>query len=548
MEIKSTSSIDHTPSTTLKWISENSKIFSNDLISLRVLLTLTLVISITSLALPTVLMQLFDRIIPGHNTGSAIVLIFGLTLFILFESALKYLRYYFVTFASARFENKKSQELIKKIITDTDFYDVGVFQYSLKEIQRNKDFFTGKGFVSLLELPFISLYFGFLFYLNPLMAFIPFLAFSIYMIVSFYTVSKMTRIIQLKHITDIEQNNLLYKILDNLTLLRKFGRINLFNNRFKKNQAAVTKNNFLLARYAFFQFNLNQLILQLTSVTILATGAYLVINGLMSIGSLAASLILANRCIAPTEKFFKVLRKIHEVKVMTDTLVYPRGKSQEKEKENIDKIYSMVIPIYIRGRKHEIPFMKGDTVSLKDQDKDTKEFLFAPNLKSIANKVYIDNLKLSDIDELSLYKNIAIINARPNIWNGTIRDNITSFGFVSEKKAQSYIDTLGLGEIIKKLPNGLDTKLTSEKEDNISDEVKSLIYITRQLSLDPEVIILNEFEAGVDRESYIYIFNYIASIRESRIIFVNTKDRNLLKLCNRDLLNNRIGEIDTYLA
>ncbi|MFG1485370.1 ABC transporter transmembrane domain-containing protein [Halobacteriovorax sp. RZ-1] len=548
MEINIPSSVGHIPSTTLKWIRENSKVFNKDLISLRILLTLSLVISTTSLALPVVLMQLFDRIIPGHNTGSTIVLLFGLTLFIVAESALKYLRYYFVTFASARFENKQSQELIKKIITDTDFYDVGVFQYSLKEIQRNKDFFAGKGFVTLLELPFLCLYFGFLFYLNPLMAFVPFVAFSLYMMVSFYALKRMTRIIQLKHITDIEQNNLLYKILDNLTLLRKFGRINLFNNRFKKKQAAVTKNNYLLGRYAYFQFNLSQLMLQLTSVAIIASGSYLVANGLISIGALAASLILANRCIAPTDKIFKALRKIHEVKVMTDIIVHPRGRSQEKEKVNIDKIYSMVIPIYIRGRKHEIPFMKGDTISLKNQDKDTKEFLFAPNLRSITNKVYVDDLKLSDIDDLSLYKNIAIINARPNIWNGTIRDNITSFGLVNEKKAQGYIDTLGLGEIIKKLPHGLDTKLTSEVEDNISDEVKSLIYITRQLALEPEVIVLNEFEAGVDRENYINIFNYIASIRESRIIFVNTRDRNLLKLCNRDLLNNRIGEIDTYLV
>ncbi|WP_412462775.1 ABC transporter transmembrane domain-containing protein [Halobacteriovorax sp. RT-2-6] len=548
MEINSSNRIGHIPLSTLKWIRKNSIVFDKEFISLRMLLLLSLLINITSFALPIVVMQIYDRMIPNHRTATAIILLLGLTLFLMAEAALRYLRYYIITFAGARFESKHSQELIKKTITDSDFYNVGVFQYSLKEIQRNKSFFAGQGIITLTELPFLCLYFGFLFYINPFMALIPFFTLSVYMMTSLYSLKRITRIIQLKHITDIDQNNLLYKILDNLTVIRKFGRIKLFNNQFKKKQARVAKNNYQLNCYEQQLINLGQLTTQITSVAVLALGVYLVRTGQIGIGSLVASLILANRCVAPVTKIFQVFKKVHEAKVMSDVIIHPTSSAQAKEKQKLESVYSMVIPIYIRGKKHEIPFMKGDTISLKYQDKDTKEFLFAPNLKAITKKVYINDYKLSDVDDLSLYQKIAIINAKPNIWNGTIRENITSFGLVDEKKAQKFINILGLGEIIRNLPNGLDTKLTSEVEDNISDEVKSLIYITRQLALTPEIIVLNEFEAGVDRENYIKVFEYIANIRESRIIFINTRDQNLLKLCNRDLLNNRIGEIDTYLA
>lgn len=538
----------HLPSSTKKWIKENSLVFNKEFISLKMLLALSFVINITSLALPIVLMQVYDRIIPNHSTGTAIVLLVGLGVFILAESALKYLRYYIITFAGARFENRRSQELIRKTITDSDFYDVGIFQYSLKEIQRNKAFFAGQGIITLTELPFLFLYFGFLLYLNPFMALVPLVTLTTFMLISLHSLKRMTRIIQLKHITDIEQNNLLYKVLDNLTIIRKFGRINLFKNRFKKMQAASVKNNYGLKRHEHFQYNLSQLTSQVTSVIILAIGAYLVTHGQMGIGALAAAIILGNRCVAPTGKIFQALKKVHEVKIMSDIIIHPQGFGPRKNKHDLEIVYSMVIPVYLHGKKYDIPFMKGDTISLENQDDDIKNFLYAPNLKAITNKIIVNDYNMADVDELSLYKKVAIINTRANILNGTVRENVTSFGLVDDIKAQNFIDILGLGKIIRKLPQGLETKLTSEVEDNISDEIKSLIYITRQLALEPEIIVLNEFEASIDRENYTKVYEYIASIRDSRIIFINTRDQNLLKLCNRDLMNNRIGEIDSYLV
>lgn len=544
----STTGIGHLPSSTLKWIRQNAQVFNKEFISLRMLLALSFVINITSLALPIVLMQVYDRIIPNHSVGTAFVLLAGLAVFILFETGLKYLRYYIITFAGARYENSQSNELIRKTVTDSEFYNAGVFQYSLKEIQKNKAFFAGQGIITLTELPFLFLYLGFLFYLNPLMALLPIVTLSLYLIVSFYSLKRMSRIIQLKHVSEIEQSNLLFKVLDNLSIIRKFGRINLFNHQFKKGQANLADKNYHLSRYEHFQANLSQLASQVTSVVILAIGAYLVTHGMMGIGALAASIILANRCVAPTGKIFQALKKVHEVKVMSDIIIHPKSAVEFEGKRKIDKIFSIIVPIYIEGRRYEIPFMKGDTVSLENQDEDTKEFLYPPNLKAITNKIYVNDFNLVEVDELSIYKKIAVINARPSIWNGTVRDNVSSFGLVQDEKLQEYVNLLGLGRIIRKLPDGMETYLTSENNDNISQEVKTLIYITRKLALDPEVIILNEFEAGVDRESYTKIFEYIASIRENKIILINTKDKNLLKLCNRDLLNNRIGEIDNYLS
>ncbi|MEH0861087.1 ABC transporter transmembrane domain-containing protein [Halobacteriovorax sp. DPLXC-1] len=545
---QSTSSIGHLPSSAFKWIGQNAQVFNKEFISLRMLLALSFIINITSLALPIVLMQVYDRIIPNHSTGTAIVLLSGLAVFILFETGLKYLRYYMITFAGARYENRKSHELIRKTVTDSDFYNVGVFQYTLKEIQKNKAFFAGQGIITLTELPFLFLYLGFLFYLNPLMALVPVVTLTIYMMISLYSLKSMTRAIQLKHVSEIEQNNLLFKILDNLSIIRKFGRINLFNHRFKKSQAELVNNNYNLNRYEHFQFNLSQLTSQVTSVIILAIGAYLVTHGQMGIGALAAAIILANRCVAPTGKIFQALKKIHEVKVMSDVIIHPESAVDYKEKKKIDKVYSVIVPIYIEGRRYEIPFMKGDTVSLENQDEDTKEFLSPTNLKAITKKIFVNDFHLDNADELSVYKKIAVINSVPSIWNGTVRENVTSFGLISDEKVQNYIDLLGLGKIIRKLPQGMETYITSENDDNVSNEVKTLIYITRKLALDPEIIVLNEFESNLDRESYAKIYEYISSIRESKIILINTNDQNLLKLCNRDLLNNRIGEIDNYLS
>lgn len=527
---------------TMMWVRKIKSVFNKDFISLKMLFLLSLTINLIEFVIPIFLLHTFDRILPTKDLSTAIIFVSALVIFLFASTYLKHLRVYLTSFGAARFEHSRTKELIKNTIVDPIYYNIGVFHFNLTQIRNGKYFITGKEFTGFLDSPFIVLFLAYLYYLHPLLIVAPIITLFAHMLYLVLTSKEVSKAIHLKHWTEIENENLLNKVLDNITTIRKFGRINVFNNKFKSSQADIAKSNYQLSKYIHRDYNIAQLTLKFSLALNMAIGAYLLTNSEITLGTLVAAVFLTFQSVKQTNSITKLMARIHTENILQGFFIPPKKVIQKSKQKCIDNINSMVIPIYIEGKRLEVPFKKGDTVSLEEVSETARDYLFTPLLKTLRQKIIVNDHKLKEVDEISLYKKVAIINSNSNIWNGTVKENITSFGLITLEQARYYIEALGLDRALKKLPYGIETVVTTENTDNISEQIKSLIYITRKLALDPDIIILNEFEANVDHVTYVKLYNYISQIRDSKIILINSKDKNFLNLCNRDLLNNRINE------
>ena len=165
----------------------------------------------------------------------------------------------------------------------------------------------------------------------------------------------------------------------------------------------------------------------------------------------------------------------------------------------------------------------GETVAIVGESgagKSTILSLVTGFYKPDAGRLLIDGVDINDLDLDSYRHNIAIVPQTSAMFTGTIRDNIT-YGSpdVTEKQLNDAIEAACLTEMIRSLPNGLDTQV-GEHGGKLSGGQRQRISIARALIRDPKVIILDEATSALDTVSEQHIRNAIHNMSQGRTTII----------------------------
>lgn len=119
-------------------------------------------------------------------------------------------------------------------------------------------------------------------------------------------------------------------------------------------------------------------------------------------------------------------------------------------------------------------------------------------LHATQGKVLIDGYDMEKIHLKDYRSNIAVVPQTPILFSGTIRDNIT-YGKedIPEERLMEVIRAANLEEVVKSLPNGVDT-LVMEHGSNLSGGQRQRISIARAFIRDPKILILDEATSALD--------------------------------------------------
>lgn len=98
-------------------------------------------------------------------------------------------------------------------------------------------------------------------------------------------------------------------------------------------------------------------------------------------------------------------------------------------------------------------------------------------------------------------KKIGFILQEPILFTGTVKENILygneDYANYTNEQLQKEIERAGLGEILKRFDQGLETKLSSSG-DAVSLGQKQLIAFMRAVLRNPDALILDEATANID--------------------------------------------------
>ena len=114
-----------------------------------------------------------------------------------------------------------------------------------------------------------------------------------------------------------------------------------------------------------------------------------------------------------------------------------------------------------------------------------------------SGSIMIDDIPYDEIGLENIRENIFLVLQNPILFNNTIRYNLTFDEDVDEKKLDYAIEVAQLGDVLAKLPDGLDTKI-GKGGVNLSGGERQRISIARMIIKDPNIVILDESTSALD--------------------------------------------------
>jgi ATP-binding cassette subfamily B protein len=136
-------------------------------------------------------------------------------------------------------------------------------------------------------------------------------------------------------------------------------------------------------------------------------------------------------------------------------------------------------------------------------------YLLTGLLEPTSGSIQLDSHDISEYKKSTLHKSLGFVFQDSIMFNLTLRENIAFSNDVKDESLTLAIETAELDDFIKTLPDGLDT-LVSERGTSLSGGQKQRIMLARALTLDPRVLLLDDFTARVDNNTERNILNNIS--------------------------------------
>lgn len=166
---------------------------------------------------------------------------------------------------------------------------------------------------------------------------------------------------------------------------------------------------------------------------------------------------------------------------------------------------------------------KGETIAIVGNSgggKSTLVNLLPRFYDATAGSVCIDNVDIKNFTLSSLRAGISMVFQDNFLFSGTIRENILMGNEnATEEELQKVVEYAHLDELIKELPDGLDTEL-GERGTTLSGGQRQRVAIARAMIKDAPIIILDEATSALDNESEAIVQKALDNLISNKTVFI----------------------------
>lgn len=134
--------------------------------------------------------------------------------------------------------------------------------------------------------------------------------------------------------------------------------------------------------------------------------------------------------------------------------------------------------------------------------------------------IEIDGQNINDVTQKSLRRNIGVVFQEPQLFSGTVRENIDYHGAKSDdKRLMAAAKAANAWDFIQKLPHGLDTEI-GERGVKLSGGQKQRIAIARAIMKNPPILILDEATSSLDSKAEHEVQEALETLMQGRTTMI----------------------------
>ena len=515
-------------------------------------LPISFILNLLSLALPLVLLQIYDRILPYEATDTLIVLVIGLGVVVV-DGLLRWGRTYISGWQAMRFEHIEACRAVDHMLAaDLTVFArdaPGVHLDRVAGIDTLRDFYSGQALMALVDLPFVVLFIGLIWIIGGSLVAVPLILLSILMLGAFTIGKRLRGWLERRAQLDDRRFSFVIETLGGIHTVKGLAMETLMQRRYERLQESSAKTTYQTILHSHLAQALGGMASQITMVAMAAAGAASIINQGLSIGELAACTLLAGRSVQPVLRALGLWTQFQNIQVagarIDEIYALPAETASTagvdvdiKGAIEFDKVsvrYDddgpwLLDKVNLKVTPGEMIGITGDTGS----GKSTLLLLIVALRTPTEGRVLIDGIEAARHDPRRLRQQVAYVPQTAVMLRGTIMDNLTMCrGGRFVGSALEAARLLGLDEVINRLPDGYNTVIGSGSGVELPGGVRQRISIARAFATEAPVILFNEATNGLDPHDEQILKEAFIRLRGAKTIILVSHRPSILKLADR---------------
>jgi len=254
---------------------------------------------------------------------------------------------------------------------------------------------------------------------------------------------------------------------------------------------------------------------------VLAVGGYLVTSGNIGLGTLTTFILYSQRLFEPlrqlAERFTQIqggLTAVERINELLDEEIEIKDSGSAKHfsdtSQNVNrqfkgKIEFKNVNFFYKEGEHILKNLSflinpGEHVAFvgpTGSGKTTLIRLLCRLYEPQSGQILIDDIDIKDIPIATLRNMLGVVLQDTFIFSGNVADNLKLNSNLDNLELENLCYELGLDNLLKKLPEGLNTSLR-ERGGNLSSGERQLLSVARVAIRNPVVLIMDEATAFMD--------------------------------------------------
>ncbi|MBP0464236.1 ATP-binding cassette domain-containing protein [Roseomonas sp. PWR1] len=520
------------------------------LVSARIdTLAASALLNIVALAVPVLLLQVYDRIIPNAAYGTLAALLMGVAVAVAIEAALRHARASITAWSAAQEEHALTRLALSRILHahPRAAATSGAQADGLAAIAEWRAHRTGQLAFALADLPFALVYLGFLAWLSPLLAGIAMLAGLPGLLAAAAVAPLAARAIADRTTAEAARHDLTFEAVAAIEPLKAMGAEAAMLRRHERLVATSAA----AGRRTAFAVQLCQSLSmagsQCVTAAVALAGAWLVMQDQLAGGALAAAILLASRGLEPvarlaasTPTLARASAARARIGAILATPQQPRGGATVEDIGELS-IEGLRLAAPHRGlllRDADLTLRRGECVALRGPGGSGKTRLLlaiAGLIPADGGTMRVDGRDRATLDEASLRRHVALLPQRPTLLPGRVIDNLCRFDPALEEDALALAAELGLDEHFHRLPAGYATQVGRGDAQELPPSVAERVAAVRALVARPRIILFDDAAASQDRDGERRMRELLRRLKPGAAILMVTDRRDWLAIADRRL-------------
>ena len=327
---------------------------------------------------------------------------------------------------------------------------------------------------------------------------------------------------------------------------------------YNKQELFSTSNNLIYGKYQDAVFSFGKIQIKLGFIAnsfgvifllgVLLFSSHQVLANHLKVGELMAILGLCSTLLPSIANLALISIPINEAKIAFERMFEFTGLTPELDKNaiNLYKFEALRLENVLFRFAGRSPLLKnisfevkkGEVIAIMGENgcgKSTLTQIISKNYEVESGEMFInEDHQFHNISYESWRRIIGIVPQQPHIFNGTVIENICfEDAAKSPEKVNQFLNQFGFIDFINSLPQSYMT-IVGEEGINLSGGQKQMIALARALYHKPQLLILDEATASMDRKSEEFVLKLLSKIKtEMGIIFITHRLHILKRFCDR---------------